>query len=51
MKEIIVSIPEELKAEIDRIKQENDIAMSYTEFYQYLLKLGLQDVGKSVTKE
>ena len=51
MNEIILSIPEDLQNDIGRIKQENGIDMSYTEFCQYLLKLGLNNVSKGESKK
>lgn len=46
MKEIKVSIPEELQEEIERLKQERNIDMSGEELFQYLIRMGLGMVNK-----
>lgn len=51
MKEIVVSIPEELQNEVEQLKTQKDMEMSYEELYQYLIKLGLSSVLKGVSEK
>lgn len=41
MKRLMLTIPEELKQEVDKVKQQEFYDKSYAELYRYIIRLGL----------
>ena len=51
MERLMVSIPPEVKSEIDAVKQREFYDKSYSELYRQIIRLGLDRMRETATKE
>ncbi len=51
MKRLMVSIPTDVKSEIDAVKQQDFYDKSYAELYRYIIRLGLTKMREMAKKD